>query len=160
MEMENVLYFVLGFVVCTFIFVGLNGLGPEVPLGTGSVTLDAAAPSDIVDSKDIILFEDMVVLRISNASLSSYAPTGSMKPLLDKGANGIRIVPNSPSQIEVGDIISFEKDGILIVHRVVEKGNDEEGIYFITKGDNNSYSDGKVRFNQIKYLTIGVIWWV
>ncbi len=47
---------------------------------------------------------------------------------------------------------------MLIIHRVVEIGEDEQGTYFITKGDNNFFSDGKVRFGQIKYVTIGVIY--
>jgi hypothetical protein len=46
----------------------------------------------------------------------------------------------------------------LIIHRVVEKGVDFDGIYFIAKGDNNVVSDGKIRFEDIKYKTIGVIW--
>ena len=81
-----------------------------------------------------------------------------MKPLLDFNSNGIRIVPKNEEQISVGDIISFEQNGDLIVHRVVEKSEDEEGVYFITKGDNNSASDGKIRFKDIKYVTVGVIW--
>lgn len=54
--------------------------------------------------------------------------------------------------------ISFKKDGDLIVHRVIEKGVDDMGVYFITKGDSNNVSDGKVRFEDIEYKTIGVIW--
>ena len=41
---------------------------------------------------------------------------------------------------------------------VIEKGIDEDGIYFITKGDNNSITDGKIRFEDIEYITVGVIW--
>jgi hypothetical protein len=58
----------------------------------------------------------------------------------------------------VGDIVSYRKGESLIVHRVIEKGVDEEGIYFVVKGDNNSISDGKIRFEEIEYITVGVIW--
>jgi hypothetical protein len=44
------------------------------------------------------------------------------------------------------------------VHRVIDKGIDEKGVYFVTKGDNNSVVDGKVRFKDIEYVTIAIIW--
>jgi len=45
------------------------------------------------------------------------------------------------------------------VHRVVYKGKDSIGTYFILKGDNNEEVDpGKVRFEQIKYKTIAIIY--
>ena len=119
---------------------------------------EAKAPSDFVSEKNIEVYSDRVVIRLDNASLSEYASTGSMKPLFDKGANGIRVAPKSEDEINVGDIITFSRDDSLIVHRVVEKGQDSEGIYFITKGDNNSLDDGKVRFSDIKYLTVGILY--
>ena len=54
--------------------------------------------------------------------------------------------------------MSFEKDNDLIIHRVTERGEDSDGIYFITQGDNSNITDGKIRFEDIKYVTIGVIW--
>jgi len=158
MEKESVLYFMLGFLVCAFLFFSYYGLNNEVPLGTGNVIGEVVSPPDFIDSEDILVFEDMLILRISNVSISNYAPTGSMIPLFDKGSNGIRIVPKNEGEINVGDIVSFEKDGLLIVHRVIEKDIDEEGVYFITKGDNNFSDDGKIRFSQIRYKTIGVLW--
>ena len=116
------------------------------------------APFDFIDERDISIYHDRIVIFIDDASLSRYAPTGSMLPIFDQGANGIRIAPDSEDDIHVGDIISYERVGRLIVHRVVEKGLDEEGVYFITKGDNNEISDGKVRFNSIKYVTVGILW--
>jgi signal peptidase I len=81
-----------------------------------------------------------------------------MEPLLDENSNGIRIIPKSEEDIHIGDIISFEKNKDLIIHRVIDKGVDNNGTYFITKGDNNNVSDGKIRFEDIRYITIGVIW--
>ena len=116
------------------------------------------APFDFIDESQIKIYDDKIVINVDGASMSKYAPTGSMKPLLDEGSNGLRITPKSEDEIYIGDIISFKQDNLLIVHRVIDKGADEQGIYFITKGDNNSISDGKVRFKDIKYKTIGVIW--
>jgi len=81
-----------------------------------------------------------------------------MKPIFDKGAHGIRIVPQSAEEINVGDIISFRVGRSLIVHRVIEKGLDSKGVYFLTQGDNNLFSDGKIRFEDIEYVTVGIIW--
>jgi hypothetical protein len=81
-----------------------------------------------------------------------------MSPVLDEGANGIRVVPESADDVEVGDIVSYVFDGVMIVHRVVEKGVDDEGVYFVMQGDNNLVSDGKVRFDRIKFKTVGVIY--
>jgi signal peptidase I len=128
----------------------------EKPLQYGYSDYDTEAPSDWIKNSQIMVNEDSVVIDVKNASLSSYAPTGSMIPTLDQGANGIRVIPTSPKQINVGDIVSFGDEKI--VHRVVEKGEDEEGIYFVTKGDNNNVVDGKIRFSDIKYVTIGVLY--
>jgi hypothetical protein len=158
MRLGYVLVFLLGFISCAFLFYGFNYSGVEVPFGTGLVSFDANSPNDWIFEDDIIVFDDMVVLRVENATLSNYLDTGSMKPVLDEGANGIRVVPKSAYEIDVGDIVSYRLGGMLVVHRVVEKGFDDEGIYFIIKGDNNLANDGKIRFSDIEYVTIGVIW--
>jgi len=140
--------------------------GSEMPLslnnlstlGFGFNSDNNSAPFDFIQEKDIKIYDDKIVINIGGASLSRYAPTGSMRPVLDEGSNGIRIVPESENDIHIGDIISFKQDDMLIVHRVVEIGNDEQGIYFITKGDNTGIVDGKVRFEDIKYITIGVLY--
>jgi len=162
MTMKNVLMFLMGFLACAFLFYGVNYTGVETPMsGFGiwdSGFRGTSAPNDWVVKDDIVIFDDMVVLRIANVTLSSYKASGSMKPVFDKGANGIRVVPSSESEIEVGDIVSYRFGNMLIVHRVVEKGTDDDGVYFIMKGDNNVVSDGKVRFEDIEYVTVGVIW--
>jgi hypothetical protein len=122
------------------------------------VSLSGVAPSDWVSEDDIIVLEDRIILRVANATLSDYASTGSMLPLFDVGANGIRVVPESEEDVGVGDIVSFRVGGRLVVHRVVEKGVDDDGVYFVTRGDNGLIDDGKIRFDEIEFVTVGVIW--
>lgn len=135
--------------------------GTETPLSFFNITLDndsASTPSDFVTEDQIQVYDDKIVINIEDASISEYAATGSMIPILDENTNGIRIIPDSESDIHIGDIITFTQDNMLIIHRVIEIGTDSEGTYFVTKGDNNSIDDGKIRFKDIKYITIGVIW--
>jgi hypothetical protein len=154
------IFFLIGFLVANFInYYMVYGL--ESPLSKninylGFVSKDA--PSDFLTEKQIQIYDDKIVIYVDNASISRYAPTGSMKPLLDENSNGIRIIPENSNQINVGDIITFQENSYFIVHRVIEKGLDSKGVYFITKGDNNEIGDGKIRFEQIRYKTIGILW--
>ena len=126
---------------------------------TGLVTQgNSFSSSNFINTEDIVVYEDRIVIKVSNVSISNYGNSGSMLPIINKDANGIKIKPESPEQINVGDIISFEDDNRTIVHRVVEKGIDEKGNYFITKGDNNQVRDNKIRFSQIKEITIGILY--
>jgi hypothetical protein len=151
--------FLIGFLSANLVsFYVVYGLESPFSFNNFSFNDNNSAPFDFVEENQIKIYNDKIVIDIKDASLSRYAPTGSMKPVLDQGSNGIRIVPKSKDEIHVGDIITFKQDNYLIVHRVIEIGSDVDGLYFITKGDNNSISDGKVRFEDIKYITIGVIW--
>jgi len=116
------------------------------------------SPSDLVGDDKITVFDDKVVIEVSGAKLSTYENTGSMLPTLGAGVNGISIVPNSSEEIKVGDIVSFRREGKLIVHRVVQKGVDSEGLFFVTKGDNSIADDGKVRFDEIERILIALIY--
>lgn len=153
------LIFLIGFLSCVlinFVFAEI-----EKPLIIGGLSLISAgieAPGDWIKESQIHVYDNAIAIDIDGASLARYAPTGSMKPVLDKDSTGIRIAPKSEEQIKIGDIITFEQDGQLIVHRVIEVGQDSEGTYFITKGDNNNVTDGKVRFKDIRYVTIGILW--
>lgn len=158
--LQFALIFFFGFLSANLIsFFLIYGLENPLSNGFGFVGNGSnPAPHDFVDEGQIQIYPDKVVINIEGASMSRYAPTGSMKPILDYGSNGIRIKPSSPDDIDIGDIITYERDGILIVHRVVDKDMDQEGYFFITKGDNNSINDGVVRFDEVRYLTIGVIY--
>ena len=149
------LIFFIGFLSCLLIIMFYNGTEiPYVFAEKGNID----SPGDWIQESQIHVYDNAIVIDINNAELARYAPTGSMKPVLDKDSTGIRIVPKSEEQIKVGDIVSFEQDNNLIIHRVVEKGEDSDGVYFITQGDNANFSDEKIRFKDIKYVTIGVIW--
>ncbi len=154
-NINYILAFMLGVFSC-LLFIYIFSSGIEMPVG--GMIGNVSAPSDSIKDNQIHVYENAIVIDVENAGISKYAATGSMLPLLDENSNGIRIQVKSESEINVGDIITFEKNNELIIHRVIEKGIDNEGVYFITKGDNSGMNDSKIRIEQIKYKTIGVLW--
>lgn len=129
-------------------FKAFFGISPEKPSPQNWITEDA-----------IKVFDDRVVIYIDDPYWSKFTNTNSMDPLLDEHANAIQIKPTSPSQIEVGDVISYRSPLGAIIHRVVEIGLDEQGWYAIVKGDNNAYEDpDRVRFEQVERVLVAVIY--
>jgi len=43
--------------------------------------------------------------------------------------------------LHIGDIISYQLDADIIVHRIIDIGFDSDGFMPITKGDNNNVVD-------------------
>jgi len=69
--------------------------------------------------------------------------SGSMSPTFDTGSV-VFVKPAQPEEVRQGDVITFrglEDPQALTTHRVVEVIEAEEGIQFITKGDDNKVSD-------------------
>lgn len=157
--LKVMIIFLLGFISASLIG---YGYGLEMPVlkdfGLSGSVHNSAAPSDFIKENQIEIYDDRIIIYVKDASMSRYASTGSMIPVLNENSNGIRIIPKSEEDINLGDIITFERGNELIVHRVVEKGSDETGVYFITRGDNNSVNDEKIRFKDIKYKTIAIVY--
>ena len=119
------------------------------------------SPSDTIKEDQIKVYKNgvyvslkdgndewLVQLDLNNPSWSTFTDTNSMDPVIDVGANTIRI--RTPcDELTVGDIISYQHEQGIIIHRIVHIDHDEQGPYFITKGDNNPLSDPvKVRCEQ------------
>ena len=99
-----------------------------------------------------------------NTGLFGVRPTlisgASMQPALVVGDIAItRDV--SPDDVEVGDIIRYQKGDIFILHRVVEV--EESGPNFITRGDANNVNDDPVLPTQLAgklVLVVPKIGWI
>jgi signal peptidase I len=80
-----------------------------------------------------------LIMLLSSGSLYLLTVlSGSMSPAINTG-DMIIISKVNPNKIEIGDIISFQKQGtMLFTHRVV---GIEDGLRFITKGDANNVPD-------------------
>lgn len=126
-----------------------------------SFNKERQSPSDWIKENQIHVYEDRIVIDLEGAVWSRFTDTNSMDPLFDKGSNGIEIIPESADDINIGDIISYKSEYAsgIIIHRVIDKGEDEQGVYFTVKGDNNGAADpGKIRFEQIEGVLVGILY--
>lgn len=115
------------------------------------------SPYNRIEEKHLQLFSDKLIINFPKIELAYYTNTNSMDPLIDEHATGLEIIPESEEEIHIGDVVAYQSSNDLIVHRVVAIGEDELGWYAMLKGD-NSKSLEKVRFEQIKYVLIGVLY--
>jgi len=119
------------------------------------------SPKARISQDQIKVYGDKVVIELKDAEWASFADTNSMDPVLDAGDYAIQIIPKTSSEIQTGDIISYKSNLVdaTIIHRVVEVGQDKDGWYAITKGDNSNNKDPeKVRFSQVKRVVVAVIY--
>lgn len=77
--------------------------------------------------------------------------TGSMSPTFPIGSLIVNKIPKSSKEIEVSDIITYKHDEDIITHRVVEIVEEDDGLYYKTKGDNleNSIDPWNVYYDQV-----------
>ena len=126
-----------------------------------AVPPERAGPADRVAEDQIKVYNDKISIEVHDPEWATFIDTNSMDPLLDVGVNALQIKSKDAAEIQVGDVVSYRSsyaEGI-IIHRVIRKGTDDEGTYFIVKGDNNSAEDpGRIRFSQIERVLIGVIY--
>lgn len=137
----------------------LDQVAAANPLQPGPTPV--ASPKDRIPEKSIIVYGDRVLLDLQNAQWSTFTDTHSMEPVIMYGANAIQVVPQSPDELQVGDIVSYESEYAkgTIIHRIVYKGEDESGTYFVMKGDNLPTSDpGRVRFSQIRRVVVAIVY--
>ena len=146
---------------------------PEVP-----------SPSDIVPLAGIyhdgqgIATVDLRKLNIGlrlppQVWIPEIPDTGSMDPVFDAGNNNILIAGQDAGDhllitraVQVGDIVVArippdynEPAQYYVIHRVWQMGMDDQGIYYILKGDHNPVDDGiKVRPEELLWLSVGTIY--
>lgn len=114
-------------------------------------------PSDFVQaySNEVTILGDYV--------LTEYTDTNSMLPTLDKGSTGIQIELTDEMPLFVGDIISYYPPGSrsnhATAHRIVGIGQDMQGEYYITKGDNANTPDPYIiRRDAVTRVLVGIIY--
>lgn len=66
--------------------------------------------------------------------------TGSMQPLIPAGSI---VYTQKVNNLSIGDIISYEKVGVTITHRIFDIKRDNSKIVYLTKGDANNTLDSE-----------------
>lgn len=93
--------------------------------------------------------------------------SGSMEPELHVGDIVIVNKKIEPSSIKVGEILVYEHNSKIIVHRIVDIEKVEKEFYFYTKGDANEAKDNYITFEkniigiveyQIPIIGTPVVW--
>ena len=120
---------------------------------------EVISPADHLKEDQIRVYNDYAVIHAPNLLWAKFTNTNSMDPVLDAEANSLEITPQLPEEIHVGDIISYQHEEILIIHRVIKTGHDGLGWYAFVKGDNNPEPDPeKIRFSQVKGIVVAVLY--
>lgn len=146
----------LVFAAFALAFVGVVASATEIPLGNAP---EQASPQDWISESQIKVFDSGVFISIPHARWAQLADTNSMDPVFDEGAHVIEVVPKLPTDVAVGDVVSYETDFGVVVHRVVGVGEDGGGIYYTVKGDNNTLPDAKkVRFDDVRGVLVAVVY--
>ena len=107
-----------------------------------------------------------VLMVWASTGLLGIQPTtvlsGSMRPAMDTGDLAI-VQEVSADSIGVGDIVQYQRDGTMVIHRVTEVAQGRGEKIFVTKGDANSNPDIEPVFqSQVRgkvVLTIPKLGW-
>lgn len=107
----------------------------------------------------ILIVLVILVAGIGNYKLIAIA-SNSMKPLYGRG-DAVVYEKIKPEDFKIGDILVYQKDNIVVTHRIIKIWKTGREYSFVTKGDNNNVSDyympksndvlGKVKFS-LKYI--------
>jgi len=90
--------------------------------------------------------------------------SGSMRPTFSC-KNALIITRDfSEDDLKVGSIVGYKSEGewngtrySVVVHRIVNTVVENNKKYYVTKGDNNQVEDGKITYDDIVFMVLGVI---
>ena len=117
-------------------------------------------PEPVFNNDNFTLFDIPVtaLLVVMIGLISGFFPhymigigSDSMHPHINKGDAVIIKKINKNTDIKKNEIVAYEKDGKIVVHRVKDIRNDKKTTYYTTKGDANAGNDpNEVKRKQIK----------
>lgn len=83
--------------------------------------------------------------------------TGSMQPAIKQG-DAVLVMSVPKDELHIEDVITFmpgENENIMVTHRIVSYGDDED--LFITRGDANNADDSPVHYNNVVGKVVCII---
>ena len=132
------------------------------PESTDPSGIERPSPVGSIPQSVVERFADRIVIKQPGLKLiKNIADTNSMDPLFDsdhtlivKGKDSFNV-----NALNKGDIIVYQSERGLIVHRIIQVGSDDQGIFYKCEGDNNNTPDPYIiRDINIKYLVAGIIY--
>lgn len=131
-------------------------LSPHIPvLATGM----AIAPQTHIPFESVELYQNE--LRIKQPNLQyARVTSGSMMPVIPRGATIVEKVPSGPHQIQIGDIISFYEptNKQVVVHEVISIEQNGMVTFYKTKGTANPKEDPwLVPYSNVKGILVAVL---
>ncbi len=92
----------------------------------------------------LIIFLAIVLVGVRLFGFRVYTiVSGSMKPEYKVGSL-IYVKPINVESLKVNDVISFEQNGSVVTHRIVDIISEDDDISYQTKGDANDTPDGNL----------------
>ena len=103
-------------------------------------------------ASNVVLFALLLVLVYLVSNLGRFTiiaiGSGSMNGTINKG--DVVLLDKKKATYEEGDIIAFEQDGVVVVHRIVSINENDGKFTYKTKGDaNNSIDQWEVKESSI-----------
>ena len=96
---------------------------------------------------DIPLLSFLIILIALVSGFFPYYMIGvgsdSMTPRISKGDAVILKKVSKSNVLKKNDIIGYKKNGIVVVHRIIDVKRTKNNIVYITKGDANNSRDSK-----------------
>jgi hypothetical protein len=86
----------------------------------------------------------IIELLRSGRSVQFRARGSSMWPAVPSGSQ-VEVIPCEPTELAVGELAAFERDGKVVVHRV--EGQSSDGVFFA--GDSRGAGDGCVAPDRV-----------
>jgi len=110
------------------------------------------SPADRLGLTDLLEYSDLL---LATNLFSFRVASWSMFPTLRKG-DLLTIAPATSSQLRIGDLILFHRQGQLICHRLVALHETRPVPRFITKGDAATKSDDPIGSDQVLGKVVGI----
>ncbi len=141
---------ILGIALGWIIGMHSNGIILEQP--AGYVSTEQLSPGNYLNENQFYATKTNLLINQPNIQLTRYTNTNSMDPVLDENSNGIEL-PYTGQTLHPGDIISYEKNKTLYIHRIINITNDD----YTVKGDNTTTTE-TIQKEQLRGILIGILY--
>lgn len=133
----------------------------EHPLYEYSYNLSQCDLKSKINKNNIKFYPNKVIVY-EDFTYGVLSDTWSMLPLVDETSFFIlQDITKYNKEINICDIIIWKDPNSLeqYGHRVIYKGYDKEGLFYVTKGDNTKHNDAKkIREDMVRFMVVGILY--